>query len=54
LDYVVEPWFMGGGKDSEPGKDFSTWQADVERQHGTKFVTALKDLPPPTQSTPAH
>eukprot|EP00522_Entomoneis_paludosa_P002387 CAMPEP_0172474930 /NCGR_PEP_ID=MMETSP1065-20121228/69608_1 /TAXON_ID=265537 /ORGANISM="Amphiprora paludosa, Strain CCMP125" /LENGTH=396 /DNA_ID=CAMNT_0013233123 /DNA_START=650 /DNA_END=1840 /DNA_ORIENTATION=- len=47
LDYVVEPWFMGGGKDSPAGQDFAEWQADTEAAHGTKFAGSLEELPPP-------
>jgi predicted dehydrogenase len=47
LDYVVEPWFMGGGKDSPAGQDFAEWQSEVEAAHGTTFAASLEDLPPP-------
>jgi len=47
LDYVVEPWFMGGGKESPAGQDFAEWQAETEAKHGTKFAGSLGDLPPP-------
>jgi predicted dehydrogenase len=47
LDYVVEPWFMGAGSDSDAGKDFGKWQADAEAQYGTKFAASLDDLPAP-------
>jgi predicted dehydrogenase len=47
LDFIVEPWFMGGGADSPPGKEFAEWQASVEKQYGTKFATSLDALPPP-------
>jgi len=45
MDYVVEPWFMGAGSDSDAGKEFGEWQSDVESKHGTKFVVSLEDLP---------
>jgi predicted dehydrogenase len=48
LDYVIEPWFMGGGKDSPAGQDFAEWQAEAESKYGTKFVKSLEELPPAT------
>merc|ERR1711935_295788 len=47
LDYIVEPWFLGGGADSEPGKEFGEWKDSVESTYGTKFAVSLDDLPPP-------
>lgn len=47
LDYIIEPWFLGGGKDSPAGQDFATWQSEAEAKYGVKFATALSDLPPP-------
>jgi hypothetical protein len=47
LDFVVEPWFMGGGKDSPAGQEFAATQSEWEAKYGVKFVTALSDLPPP-------
>jgi len=47
LDFVVEPWFMGAGADSEAGKEFGEWQTDAEAKYGTKFTASLDDLPPP-------
>ena len=47
MDYVVEPWFMGAGADSEAGKDFGVWQSESEAKYGTKFAVSLDDLPPP-------
>jgi len=48
LDYVVEPWFMGGGADSEAGKDFAEFQATAEKENGVKFVASMDALPPPS------
>jgi len=48
LDYIVEPWFLGGGADSPAGQDFKTWQQDTEAKYGTKFTSSLNDLPPPS------
>lgn len=47
LDYVVEPWFMGAGADSDAGKDFGQWQSEAESKYGTKFAVSLEELPPP-------
>lgn len=47
LEYVVEPWFLGGGADSPPGQDFKAWQDDVHSKHGVKFAKSLSELPPP-------
>jgi len=47
LDYVVEPWFMGAGADSDAGKDFGVWQSEAEAKYGTTFTASLNDLPPP-------
>jgi len=47
LDYVVEPWFMGGGSDSEAGQEFKEWQTDAEAKYGTTFTASMDDLPPP-------
>mmetsp|Transcript_43330 Transcript_43330/g.125261 ORF Transcript_43330/g.125261 Transcript_43330/m.125261 type:complete len:406 (-) Transcript_43330:47-1264(-) len=47
LDYIVEPWFLGGGSDSPAGQDFKTWQDETEAKYGTKFTASLDDLPPP-------
>jgi len=47
LDYVVEPWFMGAGADSDAGKEFGEWQSESEAKYGTKFAVSLDELPPP-------
>jgi len=47
LDYIIEPWFLGGGADSEMGKEFGEWKDSVEPKYGTTFATSLEDLPPP-------
>lgn len=43
----MEPWFLGAGKDSPPGKEFGEWQSETEAKYGTSFATSLEDLPPP-------
>ena len=52
LDYIIEPWFLGGGVDSPAGQDFKTWQDEVEGKYGTKFAAALSDLHPPPPGAP--
>merc|ERR1719343_1705473 len=47
LDYVVEPWFMGAGADSDVGREFGAWASEAEAKYGTKFTASLDDLPPP-------
>jgi len=46
MDYVIEPWFLGGGADSEAGKEFGEWKTSVEAEYGTKFAMSLGELPP--------
>merc|ERR1719453_1133679 len=41
---VVEPWFLGPGADSEPGKVFGEWATEMEGQYGTKFVKDISEL----------
>jgi predicted dehydrogenase len=48
LDYVVEPWFMGGGKEGPGGPEFAeqvqkAWSA----KYGVQFATSLAELPKP-------
>lgn len=47
LDYVVEPWFLGGGADSDMGKEFGEWADAAGAKYGTTFTASLDDLPPP-------
>jgi len=46
LDFVVEPWFMGGGKDSEGGVEFGDWASSVDN---VMFTSSLTDLPAPVE-----
>jgi len=46
LDYIVEPWFLGAGADSEAGKEFAEWKESAESTYGTNFALSLGDLPP--------
>jgi len=45
LVYVVEPWFLGAGKDTPGGKDFASFAKEAEENHGVEFFSAVKDLP---------
>jgi hypothetical protein len=48
LDYVVEPWFMGGGKDSPGGPEFAEEvQKAWSSKYGVQFATSLSELPKP-------
>jgi len=47
LDYIVEPWFLGGGADSPAGKEFNEFKEESETKYGTKFAVSMADLPPP-------
>lgn len=49
LTYVIEPWFLGGGKDGPGGKEFGEWAATAKEEHGVVFGTSLSDLPPVTE-----
>jgi len=47
LDYIVEPWFLGGGADSPAGKEFNEFKEESETKYGTKFALSMADLPAP-------
>uniref|UniRef100_A0A7S0TBE2 Gfo/Idh/MocA-like oxidoreductase N-terminal domain-containing protein n=1 Tax=Pseudo-nitzschia delicatissima TaxID=44447 RepID=A0A7S0TBE2_9STRA len=47
LDYIVEPWFLGAGADSDAGKEFGEWASSAEGAYGTTFASSLDELPPP-------
>jgi len=44
LTTVVEPWFLGGGADSPPGKVFKEWADEMASAYGTKFCKSVGDL----------
>lgn len=53
LDWIIEPWFLGPGADSDPGRDFAEWQTTVKKDYPeTKFGMSLKDLPPSSGEEP--
>lgn len=39
---------MGGGADSDAGKEFNEWAKDSEAKYGVQFAASLDDLPPPS------
>jgi len=45
LNYVVEPWLLGPGKDSADGKEFEKCQLEWEYKHGITFLKSLQELP---------
>eukprot|EP00325_Prymnesiales_sp_UTEX-LB-985_P009956 CAMPEP_0174701018 /NCGR_PEP_ID=MMETSP1094-20130205/5787_1 /TAXON_ID=156173 /ORGANISM="Chrysochromulina brevifilum, Strain UTEX LB 985" /LENGTH=384 /DNA_ID=CAMNT_0015898597 /DNA_START=77 /DNA_END=1231 /DNA_ORIENTATION=+ len=45
LTAVVEPWFLGAGADSPPGKCFAEWAAEVGPTHGVAFCSSVDDVP---------
>jgi len=47
LDYIVEPWFLGGGADSPAGQEFKEFQDETEANHDCTFAASLEDLPEP-------
>jgi len=49
LDYIVEPWFLGGGATTPGGPEFKEFKEETEAKYGTKFATSLSDLPPAAQ-----
>ena len=44
LGAVVEPWFLGGGADSEQAADFRRFRQDAEQNHGVTFVRTVEEL----------
>lgn len=46
LCFIVEPWFLGGGKDGPGGPEFAEYKTETESKHGVQFFTSLADLPP--------
>ena len=44
LTTVVEPYFLGDGADSPPGKAFKAWADEMSAKHGTKFVKSISDV----------
>lgn len=49
LDYIIEPWFLGGGATGPGGSEFKEWADDSTSKYGTVFGTAVGDLPDPKQ-----
>jgi len=44
LAAIVEPYFLGPGKDSPPGKAFNEWADEQKEKHGTAFYSSVADL----------
>jgi len=44
LTTVVEPWFLGAGADSPPGKIFNEWAQEMTAKYGTKFVKSVDEI----------
>ena len=44
LTTVVEPYFLGDGADSPPGKTFKAWADEMSAKHGTKFCKSIGDV----------
>lgn len=49
LDYIIEPWFLGGGSTGPGGPEFKEWADSSTSKYGTTFGTAVSDLPDPQQ-----
>ena len=49
LDYIIEPWFLGGGASGPGGPEFNDWAKESTAKYGTTFGTSLGDLPDPKQ-----
>mmetsp|Transcript_2997 Transcript_2997/g.4528 ORF Transcript_2997/g.4528 Transcript_2997/m.4528 type:complete len:428 (+) Transcript_2997:97-1380(+) len=49
LDYIIEPWFLGGGAEGPGGPEFKEWADDSTSKYGTVFGTSVGDLPEPKQ-----
>lgn len=47
LNYIVEPWFMGGGASGPGGAEFAEFQQETEAKHGVKFHKSLAEIPKP-------
>jgi len=44
LAAIVEPYFLGPGKDTPPGKAFNEWADEQKEKHGTAFYSSVADL----------
>ena len=47
LNNIVEPWFLGGGKDGPAGQEFAEFKNEWEPK-GCGFHASLDTVPPPT------
>jgi predicted dehydrogenase len=44
LTTIVEPFFLGPGADSDAGKAFNEWAAEMTKKYGTKFAKSVDEL----------
>ena len=44
LTTIVEPYFLGPGADSPPGKTFNAWAEEMSAKYGTKFAKSVEEL----------
>jgi len=44
LTDVVEPWFLGGGADSDAGKSFAKFVEETKASHPTKFHNSVQNV----------
>ena len=48
---VVEPWYLGAGKDAPGAKEFMEMKAVMEAKHGIKFFASIGEMPAATGPT---
>jgi len=46
LDYVVEPYYLGVGKNSPGSTEFNAFKEELETNNGIKFFSRVQDVPP--------
>jgi len=44
LTTIVEPYFLGAGADSPPGKLFNEWADEMKAKYGTKFAKSVDEM----------
>ena len=44
MTYVVEPYFLGAGAETDAGKAFKAWADEMAKKYGTKFVKSIDEL----------
>lgn len=53
LTTVVEPWFLGGGKDGPGSSEFKEWSSGVASTHGVTFLSSMSSYTPSGNPTMA-